>query len=139
METLPYALATPRFRFQALTAHAGRAPLGGDREVTLGVLMVARLAAGLLPPYTLTQEDVKKRAELARHWLGTAAVPQAAKGAILNGIETAGRGDPRETASALASTAATLEKHLDAASVAELRVLAGELDAVTRETGRIGE
>jgi len=40
----PYALAPTSFRFPALAALAGRAPLGGQREVVLAAYVVARLA-----------------------------------------------------------------------------------------------
>src|SRR5690349_12491010 len=40
----PYALSSPAFRFRALAVLAGRAPLGGQREVALATYLAARLA-----------------------------------------------------------------------------------------------
>src|SRR5688500_148699 len=62
----PYALTTPSFEFPALASLAGRAPMGGEREVALACLVVARLAAGAS---ALTSEVRGARAAAAKVWL----------------------------------------------------------------------
>jgi hypothetical protein len=47
--TPPYALEPLSFRFAALAALAGRAPIGGQREVALATYVVARLAHDAAP------------------------------------------------------------------------------------------
>ena len=71
----PYALTTPRFRFRALAALVGRSPLGGEREVALATLLAARLVVGALPPQPLPQGVRITRANGARAWFASLALP----------------------------------------------------------------
>ena len=68
----PYALTPTTFRFRALAALAGRAPLGGGRETALASYVVARLdshrrGVGL----------VEERLEAHRRLVGRAVVAKA--------------------------------------------------------------
>ena len=65
----PYALATTTFRFAALAALAGRAPLGGQREVALATYLAARLAQDVLPERGVPQTSRAERAVGAKSWL----------------------------------------------------------------------
>lgn len=75
----PYSLATPAFRFPALAALAGRAPIGGDRELVLACLMAVRLAAGASGPNALPIVVRAERSASARAWLASLALPAAAR------------------------------------------------------------
>src|SRR5258706_15607543 len=70
-----YTLATPVFRFRALTTLSGRASLGGDRETLVACLQLGRLCAGLLPPYEMSREMMLERTENTKQWLSSLAVP----------------------------------------------------------------
>src|SRR3954466_13058851 len=92
----PYALSAPVFRFRHLAALAGRAPIGGAREVALACFVAARLvsdccdptldldeesrAARLVsaccdPTLDLDEESRAARCAGAKAWLGTIAIP----------------------------------------------------------------
>jgi len=76
----PYAIAAPAFRFRALAALAGRAPLGGPREVALACLIGARLAVVIVRG-DLAADDATRltRAADARAWLASSALPTPAR------------------------------------------------------------
>ena len=124
----PYALDAFRFRFPALAACAGRAPLGGDREMALATLEAARLAVALLPPVSLDRSSAGPRAERAKLWLTSLSMPQPARMAVLRAFDATGVG-PRETAEALTELARTITGHVDAPSQQELVDLAAALAA----------
>ncbi len=123
----PFALATPAFRFRALASHAGRAALGGDREIALACFAVARLGAGLLPPVMLAPGDATARATATRHWLASLAVPAVGRTAALAAIEAIASGSRRSSADALRVLRAAVGSHLDSASAVELAELADEM------------
>src|SRR4029079_1599332 len=75
----PYALAPTNFRFPALASLAGRAPLGGRREVVLGASVAARLAHDTLAERGLSTETRVDRAAHARTWLPTPAPSPAGR------------------------------------------------------------
>jgi hypothetical protein len=119
----PYAVAPARFRFPALAALAGRAPLGGPREVALAALMAARLAAGSLDPDPLAPSARARRAAGARRWFAALALPAAARAPFARLVD-ASAGDSRAAlAVALDGTAAAAAPHLDEPAAAELREL----------------
>src|SRR5438046_767099 len=71
----PYALSSPAFRFRALASLAGRAPLGGQREVALATFLVARLVDDCLPESELAPAARRERSAAARGWLASVALP----------------------------------------------------------------
>jgi hypothetical protein len=89
----PYALAVPSFRFRALAALAGRAVLGGPREVVLACFVGARLAAALVrgAEPALTDEVRAARASGARTWLGAIALPASTRVPLARLIDATGR------------------------------------------------
>ena len=125
---LPYALVTPTFPFRHLATLAGRAPIGGTREVALGCFMAARLAAECGRPDTeLTSEGCQARATSARSWLGALTLPPAVRTPIAKCIESSATGSPAAVARDLAALSASCASYLDGASRAELEALAAAL------------
>ena len=119
----PYALATPAFRFKALALAAGRAPLGGPREAALAALIGARLTAGMIGPGVLAADVRAARAEAARGWLGTIAVPAVTKVAVARLIESTVRNDPAALVAAVAKVTDVTAPYLDRAARSELEQL----------------
>jgi hypothetical protein len=127
---LPYALATPSFPFRHLASLAGRAPIGGAREVALGCFMAARLAAGLGPGgMALTDEARASRAASAKSWLGTLTLPASVRGPIAKCIESSATGNPAALARDLEELSASCASFLDGASRAELDALAAAMSS----------
>jgi hypothetical protein len=124
----PYALETTAFRFPAIATCAGRAPLGGDRDLALGVYTAARLALALLPPTLLDNGARGSRAERAKVWLSGLTMPQPARMALLRAFDATliGAG---ATADALTELAQMITGHVDPASQQELAELASTLRA----------
>jgi hypothetical protein len=125
----PFAIATPTFRFRALASNAGRASLGGDREIGLACFAIARLGAGMLPPVTLAPPDAAARAASVRHWLSSISLSAPARSAAIAVIDAMAGGERRASAKALRELASLVAAHLDAASAGEMRDLADELAA----------
>ena len=125
--TTPWSLTSPLFRFRALAALAGRAALGGERETALAMLLAARLAATLVPPDTLSIEARAERAQAARTWLSSLALPAGVRPALTRVIEATAGADGTEVASALEQAVETVTKSLDAASRAEIAALVRDL------------
>jgi hypothetical protein len=122
--TPPYALSSLEYRFPALTASAGRAALGGERELALACLMVARVASGALHRDPLPAAVRRGRANAARIWLSSLALPTTVRDACTKALE-ASTGDATETLrSSLARVAEIATPRLDGRAVAELRRLA---------------
>jgi hypothetical protein len=124
----PYALYAPVFRFKALASHAGRASLGGDREIGLACFGVARLAAGSLPPFVLVPSDAAMRIANTKQWLSSLALPTSARVACNAIADALASGDRRATVSAISSLVEAAVRHLDQASIAELHELMTELN-----------
>ena len=122
-----YSLEEPVFPFPALAAAAGRAALGGPREVTLACLLAARLATALVDNFDIAPEQHRERADRARQWSGTIAVPGDIRAMLMRVIELAGRSDRTAVGAALDDLTAAASGHLDEASRVELRVLARRL------------
>ena len=123
----PFALGTPVFRFKALASHAGRASLGGDREIALACFGVARLAAGLLPPYLLAPGDLTSRIAATRQWLSSLTLSNPARAAAVSVIDAVASGNRRSVVAALSGLIEASVRQLDQASVAELHELMGEI------------
>ena len=124
----PYALSAPVFRFRHLAALAGRAPIGGAREVALACFVAARLVADCCDP-TLDIDEVARAARCAgaKGWLGTIAIPSPVRTPVAKLAEASAMGNPTVMAPLVSSLANAAESFLDAASRSELDVLAARL------------
>jgi hypothetical protein len=123
----PFALSSTAFRFPSLAALAGRAPLGGQREVVLATFLGARLAHDALPGGPLNQGLRAERAVSAKTWLSTLALPASVRPALSHLVEVSS-GDRRNVAAAIRGVSTATTAMLDARSLAELEQLATALD-----------
>ncbi len=127
---LPYALVAPQFPFRHLAALAGRAPIGGAREVALGCFMAARLAAECCrADPRVDGEGSIARAAAAKSWLGTLTLPPAVRAPIAQVIESSARERGAAMARAVSAMREACATFLDASSRAELDALAEGLGA----------
>src|SRR5437868_14759975 len=92
-----FALATPHFRFRALSTFAGRAALGGDREVALACLVVARLACGMLAPNDIEAANAKSRSAAAKQWLSSLSLPSPIRIPLTHVADAVATGDRATT------------------------------------------
>lgn len=123
----PFALTAPAFRFRHLAGLAGRAPIGGAREVALACFVAARLAAECGLSTDDPQRDREARYAGAKAWLATMALPAPVRGSVARcaALSVAGAaGDMAQEITALMQAAAS---HLDAGSRAELSALSALL------------
>ena len=113
--------APNHFPFPALAAQAGRAPLGGTREVALACLMAARLAINArCAAKELTRRAHADRTSSARNWFASLAIPPAVRSACTRLTDATVCADPTEIATALAGVLSAARRHLDAAGAEEL-------------------
>jgi hypothetical protein len=124
-----FALATPVFRFRSLTAAAGRAALGGDRETLIACLQLGRLCAGILPPYELSREITLERTENTKQWLSSLAVPSGIRSTAFGIFGGLTGHDRARCALAFEDLVKAAFAQLDEASRAELNALIHELVA----------
>jgi hypothetical protein len=117
----PYALDTPRFRFRALAALAGRSPLGGEREVALATLLAARLVVGALPPQLLPQGVRVTRATGARAWFAALALPPSLRQPLARLVDATTSLDRDGLEAALRAVIDAGTPQLDPPAIAELR------------------
>jgi hypothetical protein len=122
-----FALATPTFRFRSLTAAAGRAALGGDRETLIACLQLGRLCAGILPPYELSREITLERTENSKQWLSSLAVPSGIRSTAFGIFGGLTGHDRARLALAFEDLVKAAFAQLDEASRAELNALIHEL------------
>jgi hypothetical protein len=126
----PYALPAPTFPFPHLAGLAGRAPIGGAREVALACFVAARLAADYGTPLVDAADPARAaRAAGAKGWLGTLALPTEVRGPLIRCVESTAQGPARTVAQELAALAAVGAGYLDGGSRAELETLAAALRA----------
>jgi hypothetical protein len=121
----PYALAVPEFRFRALAAVAGRASLGGARELVIGVLLGARLTDGVVGEYPLPLSIRQQRAAAARIWLGSLALPPSTRATLLRLLDATATNDRRALSEAFDALLALASPTLDGPSRNELRRVSG--------------
>jgi hypothetical protein len=126
--TPPYGLAQTPFRFAALAALAGRAPLGGRREVALATYLAARLADGVLDESGLAVPTRVERAGNARSWLSTIAIPAPIRQPLARLID-ASAGGATEASQAVRAVIAVTAEYLDRAARLELENLAETLES----------
>jgi hypothetical protein len=126
--TPPYGLSTPIFRFRALASLAGRAPLGGPREVALATYLVARLVDDCVPTRELPLDARAVRSSAARGWLSNVALPATVRAPLTRLAEvTGGGGEASDISTALASAITATSAYLDTAARLELDRLARAL------------
>ena len=124
--SLPFGLEPIAFPFPALAALAGRLPHGGGREVALAALTCARLATGALNPGALTSAERLARANAAKVWLASVALPGHTRVPFARCIEATPASAPVIAIPLRALIAATTQ-NLDGASIEELERLARKL------------
>jgi hypothetical protein len=124
----PYALAAPVFPFRHLAGLAGRAPIGGAREVALACFVAARLAAECLVDGDAAHVTARTaRSSGAKGWVATLALPTGVKGPLQRCLETSAGGSRSVVARELAALAAAAASYLDPLSRGELDALATSL------------
>lgn len=124
----PYALASPTFRFRALASLAGRAPLGGAREVALASYLAARLADDARTNDGLPQATRAERAQAARGWLAGMALPANLRVPFARLLD-ATAGELPALSAALDGVIALANDYLDPPARSELQQLAQSLRA----------
>ena len=125
--TLPYALQAPSFRFRHLANLAGRAPIGGAREVALACFVAARLAHECTHASEEDQEARAARSTAAKAWLGTLALPAAVRTSVTRCAELSVDGQSAAVAKELVALALAAASYLDQQSRAELDALTASL------------
>jgi hypothetical protein len=128
MPNPPYAVPATSFRFAALATLAGKAPLGGRREVALAVYLAARLADDTLPDRGVSGEARAERAAHAKSWLSSMALAAPVRSALARLIEATANG-PTATATALPAVVTATGGQLDTKARAELDRLNAALSA----------
>ena len=122
-----YALPPLAFPYRHLASLAGRAPIGGAREVALACFLVARLAGDRLA--ALPDGSRAVRGTGARGWLSTLSLPVPVRAPVAQCLELTASGTLPDLASALVALSATAADYLEPAARAELDHLAGQLTA----------
>jgi len=125
----PFSLDAPAFRFRALALLAGRAALGGEREMALATLMAARLAEGVLPPCPLSATARRGRGVGARLWFSTLTLPAATRVPLARVVEATESDTPGLVADALAALIELARPQLDSPARAEMAELLTALGA----------
>ena len=124
----PYALASPVFRFRHLAALAGRAPIGGAREVALACFVAARLVSDCCDPaLDLDEEARAARCAGAKAWLGTIAIPAPVRTPVARCAEASAVVDAKGMAAIVLALATAAEGFLDPPARGELETLATRL------------
>jgi hypothetical protein len=106
---------------------AGRAPLGGPREMALACFLVARIVgerATASLDGALSTEQWTERTNGVRHWLGSATIPVPLRNALSRLVEAAEGADRSGLRSSLDSVMAVTANQLDSGSRLELGRLA---------------
>jgi len=125
--TLPYALSAPSFRFRHLANLAGRAPIGGAREVALACFVAARLAHECTRDIDEDRDARAARCAGAKAWLGTLALPVAVRNPVIRCADLSIDGQSGPVGKEVAALAAAAAPFLDPQSRAELDALTATL------------
>ncbi|HEX9483853.1 MAG TPA: hypothetical protein VF929_04705 [Gemmatimonadaceae bacterium] len=123
----PYALASPTFRFRHLANLAGRAQIGGAREVALACFVAARLAADAGNGAEEGASGRTTRSTAARAWLGTLTLPTPVRSSAARCAESSAGGRTGTLARELTGLMQAAAAYLDAPARHELEVLAASL------------
>jgi hypothetical protein len=127
----PYALAAPEFPFRALAALAGRAAIGGARELVLALLLAARLVDGAVGDAPLTTPMRRTRAAAARAWLAALSLPPHARATVARLVDATAGEDREALRDAWDALVALATPSLDVAGRAELRRLTAAMTVQT--------
>ena len=119
----PYALAPSVFPFRHLAGLAGRAPIGGAREVALACFVAARLAADHDPTAVDGETARASRCAGAKTWLGSLALPSPVRTSVTRCADASAYGEREDLARELATLAIAAAAFLDAPSRHELEAL----------------
>ena len=125
----PYTLATPTFAFRQLAGLASKAALGGPRETALATLIAARLASGSAPPLALAPAIRQARADSARAWLSSVALPAPVRSAVAKLVDASAGTDDRLIGTALAKVTDVTAPVLSKGARLELDRLASKFGA----------
>jgi hypothetical protein len=137
-----YSVAQGDFPFRAIAALAGRAPIGGAREIVIATLICARLALSAIDPRGLPLQARETRASGAKNWLLSLALPLNSRTAFLKVIEASGTDDIEYLGRSLAQVIDFADPHLDYASRLELGRLVHRIsvaqsgEALEKQSGR---
>lgn len=113
------------FPFPALAMMAGRASLGGPREIALACFLVARMVVDTaLAGDILSADQKESRAQAAKHWLGGAAIPVQVRSALSKLAESTAGDDRNAIKAALDSVMTVTANHLDSGARLEFGRLA---------------
>ena len=123
-----HSLEATTFRFPGLASLAGRAPLGGRREVALATYVAARLAHDTIPGRGISQPTRVERATQARTWLANIALPAPVRPALGRLID-ASAGNCGPAAEALRAVIGVTASYLEPAAHSELDQLARSLES----------
>ena len=123
----PFALAAPVFRFRHLAALAGRAPIGGAREVALACFVAARLASECATAMADGVEERAGRCSGAKAWLGTLALPADVRRSAGKCADLSVSGQPADVGREVEVLVRAATTYLDGQSRAELDALAVHL------------
>ena len=126
----PFALAAPVFRFRHLAALAGRAPIGGAREVALAGFVAARLASECATARADGAQERAGRCSGAKAWLGTLALPADVRRSAGKCADLTVSGQPAEVGREVAVLGRAATTYLDGLSRAELDALSVRLSGV---------
>jgi len=121
----PYSLEPTSFPLPALAMSIGRAPLGGPREIALACFLVGRLVRDAAQSDDLLTADQRRvRAQGAKQWLGSAALPATIRSALVRLAETTVGVDSNAVRAALESVMTVTANQLDSGARLELGRLA---------------
>jgi hypothetical protein len=117
----PYGLEPTTFPFPALATMAGRAPLGGPREIALACFLVARIVGDTASePGALTGDQRKERGQGVKHWLGGATIPSPVRNALSRLADATTNEDRNAMKAALDAVMAVTANQLDPGARLEL-------------------
>jgi len=125
----PYALEPLSFRFAAIATLAGRAPIGGQREVAIATYVVARLAHDAAPERSIPAPIREARATAAKNWLAAVTLPQTVRPALLKVIDRTTQDSSEATAAAVRGVITVTATFLNPSARAELTDLAERIEA----------
>ena len=123
----PYALIPPVFRFRHLANLAGRAPIGGAREVALACFVSARLTAECMTPADDGPSNRAARCAGAKAWLSTLALPATVRTPATRCADLSVQGLSPALVREFSGLAAAAGSFLDQASRGELDALSATL------------